>query len=341
MPIPIFRPTVKRKDMGSVLSCIVSDRIGPGEITRELVQGFSHLLGMAGGTTVSHSYLAFSLALESLGLQAGDAVVLSALSPSLHVRVARDKGLIPLLADVDPETGSLDPKAVEKLVARGPKAIVVVHTSGIIADVEALKVFGAQIVEDCSQSLGGKTGEILCGSAGDAVVISMAPEDIVTCGGGAVVLMKSRNAASQMKRIAEASPLYSPLADMNAALGISQLHALDRFITARREIHAAYTQSMMKSRHKFLRQKGEAECVLGAFPVVLADGLKDARQYAMKKNVETIQAFTESAVSRDDMAEFTCPNARSLMLRCLLFPLYPMMGRREVETVQKVLATLP
>ena len=40
MAVPVFRPTVKRKDMGSVLSCIVSDKIGPGEISRDLVSGF-------------------------------------------------------------------------------------------------------------------------------------------------------------------------------------------------------------------------------------------------------------------------------------------------------------
>ena len=46
MAIPVFRPTVKRKDMGSVLSCIVSDKIGPGEISRELVTRAATCLGM-------------------------------------------------------------------------------------------------------------------------------------------------------------------------------------------------------------------------------------------------------------------------------------------------------
>jgi perosamine synthetase len=295
---------------------------------------------------VSHPYLALSLALEAMGMERGDSIAISALSPSLHVRVARDKGLLPLLSDVDPETGSIDPKEAEKLMDRRPKAIVVSHSLGIMADVETIKGFGVPVIEDCSQGLGGRIGETLCGGVGDAAIISLAPEDIVTCGGGAVVLAKGRNATAQLRRIAESTPLYSPLADMNAALGISQIASLDRFIAARRELQSAYTQSLMRSRHKFFRQKSfrpeeEVQCVLSSFPVLLLDGLKEARQYAMKKNVETVQAFGEVAVSRDDMTEFKCPNARSLMLRCLLFPLYPMLGRREAETVQKVLATLP
>jgi perosamine synthetase len=327
--------------MGSVLSCIISDRIGPGEISRELVGKVCHTLGMASGVSVSHPYLALSLAFDALGLAAGDSVVLSALSPALHMRVAKDKGLSVLLADVEGDSGSIDPKEVEKLLSRGPKAVVVHHTLGIIADMDALKAFGVPLVEDCSQALGGKKGEGVCGGIGEVCVLSLAPEDIITCGGGALVLAKSRNTSAQLKRIAEASPLYSPLADMNAALGISQVHALERFIAARREVQAAYAQSLMKSRHKPLVQKGEAENVLCAFPVVLSDGMKDVRQYAMKKGVETEPAFAEAAAARDDAADFPCPNARSLMLRCLMFPLYPMLGRRDVETVQKVLATLP
>jgi perosamine synthetase len=327
--------------MGSVLSCIVSDRIGPGEISRDLASRACHILGMAGGVTVSHPYLALSLAFDALGLCAGEGVVFSALSPALQVRAALDKGLKPLLTDVEQDSGALDPKEIEKLLHQGPKAIVVHHTLGIMADVEALKGFGIPLIEDGSQALGGKGGQGPCGGLAEISVIGLSPEDIITCGGGALVLAKSRNASAQLKRIAEQSPLYAPMADMNAALGISQLQALERFIAARREIQAAYTQSLMKSRHKTLLQKSEAENVLCAFPVILADGMKEARAYAMKKNVETVPAFAEAAVSRDDAEDFACPNARSLMLRSLLFPLYPMLGRRDVETVQKVLATLP
>jgi perosamine synthetase len=320
--------------MGSVLSCIVSDRIGPGEVTRDLVSRMCQYVGMAGGVSVFHPYLALSMAFDSLGLVAGDSVVLSALSPALHVRAAREKGLFPLLADVEPESGSIDPKEVEKLLARNPKALLIHHTLGIVAAMEALKAFGLPVIEDISQGLGGRIGEAICGGSGELAIVSLFPEDIITCGSGALIMAKSRNAAAGLRRLAEQSPLLSPLADMNAALGISQLHALDRFI-------AAYSQSLMKSRHKPLIQKGEVDSVLCAFPVVLADGMKDVRQYALKKGVESVPAFADSAVSRDDAADFSCPNARSLMLRCLLFPLYPMLGRKDVEAVQKVLATMP
>jgi dTDP-4-amino-4,6-dideoxygalactose transaminase len=342
MAIPIFRPTLKRRDMGSVLSCIVSDKLGPGDLARDLVSRVCQTTGTGGGVTVSSPYMGLSLALEALGLIQGDAVVLSALAPALHLRAIHDRGLVPLIADVDPESGCIDPASVGPLAAKGAKALVVHHPLGFVADLEALRGIGLPMVEDASQAFGARLpGGAPCGGGGDLSLLSLDPEGIVTCGGGALVLGRSRQAASGLRRTADASPVYAPLPDLNAALGISQVAALERFLTVRREIGAAYAQSLLKSRHRTLVQKGEAEPVPFSFPVLLADGMKDVRAFAMKKGIETQPAFTECAAAVDEKASEACPHARSLVLRCLLFPLYPMLARRDVETIAKVLAALP
>src|SRR5208337_1780780 len=128
MAVPVFRPTVKRKDMGSVLSCIVSDKLGPGEISRELTSRACHLLGHAGGVSLANCYLAVSAALDALGLSSGDAVILPALAPALWLRVVLDKGMVPLVADVDAESASIDPVQTAALAHKGAKAIMVPHT---------------------------------------------------------------------------------------------------------------------------------------------------------------------------------------------------------------------
>ena len=324
-----------------MLSCIVSDKLGPGEISRELVSRACQALGHVGGVSLCNPYLALSVALDALGLVPRDPVVLSALSPSLWLRVISDKGLVPLVADVEPESGSIDPREVARLVQKGAKGILVHHTLGVITDVEALRANGLLILEDASQGLGGKNGEKPCGSSADLCLVSLAPEDIITCGGGALVLAKSRQLASALRKAMDASPLYSSIADMNAALGITQIAALENFARVRREIAALFAQSLLKSRHKSLVSKLDADNVLSSFPVSLADGMKEARQYALKKNVDTAAAFADCVAALDDGPGSQCANARSLVLRCVLFPLYPMMGKRDVEMVSKVLATLP
>jgi len=327
--------------MGSVLSCIVSDKLGPGEISRDLISRAGQMLGHAGGVSLCNAYLALSVALDALGLAPNDAVILSALSPAIWLRVITDKGLVPLVADVEPESGTLDPQEVVRLMQKGAKAILVHHTLGVMADVEALRAHTVPILEDASQGLGGRFTEKPCGGGADICLISLAPEDIITCGGGALVLARTRQLASALRKVVESSPLYSPLADMNAALGIAQIAALENFVRVRREIAALFSQSLLKSRHKSLISKLDAENVLSSFPVSLVDGMKEARQYALKKNVDTAPAFADTIAALDDGPAAQCAYARSLVLRCVLFPLYPMLGKRDVETITKVLATLP
>jgi dTDP-4-amino-4,6-dideoxygalactose transaminase len=341
MALPVYRPTVKRKDMGSVLSCIVSDKIGPGEISRELASHVAHMLGHAGGVTLANAYLALSVALEALGLSRDDPVILPALAPALWLRVLQDRGLVPLVADVEPASGAIDPQQVALLAQKGARAILVPHTLGLIVDIDALKVHGIPVLEDASQAFGGKAGELLCGSSSDLCLLSLEPESIITCGGGALVVARTRQVASSLRRMQESSPLYSPLADMNAALGIAQLAALESFVAARREIAGVFAQALLKSRHKPLIQGMDADNVLSSFPVALADGMKEVRQYALKKNVDTAPAFAGSIAALEDSPAAHCGNARSLALRCLLFPLYPMLGKRDVEGVCRVLSTLP
>jgi len=342
MAIPIFRPTLKRRDMGSVLSCIVSDRLGPGELARDLVSRLSQATGMGGGVVVASAYAGLSLALEALALAPGDAVALSALTPAVHLRAIRDRGLVPLIADVDPESGCIDAASVGELVTRGAKAFVVHHPLGLVADLEALRSTGLPLIEDVSQALGAHLpGGAPCGSAGDLVLLSLEPEGIVTCGGGAAVLGRTRAAATGLRKAADASPAYAPLPDLNAALGISQAASLERFLAVRREIAGVYLQALLKSRHRPLAQKGDAEPVPFSFPVLLADGVKEVRAFAMKKGIETQPAFAGSAAALEESVAEACPRARSLVLRCLLFPLYPMLARRDVELIAKVLSALP
>ena len=60
--------------------------------------------------------------------------------------------------------------------------------------------------------------------------------------------------------------------------------------------------------------------------------------FARKKGVETLPAF---AGRMDAEADVDCPRAKSLFMSTLLFPLYPTLGKKNVNLAAKVLSTLP
>jgi dTDP-4-amino-4,6-dideoxygalactose transaminase len=80
------------------------------------------------------------------------------------------QGLVPVFADVEPDTLNMDPASVRAAVTPRTKAIVVVHHAGLAADLNALLEIGREngiaVIEDCAQAYGSEYGGELVGRRG-------------------------------------------------------------------------------------------------------------------------------------------------------------------------------
>ncbi len=341
MAISITKPSIKRSDMNAVLSCLVSDTIGPGGIAKKLVGTMAKYFGSAGGAAFREYNRAIGVALNSLNLEPGSRIVISPLSPAVYVSVIEAKGYSILYCDVDPDTGCISAPAIEELMKSNPAAILLHAPLGFIPDIQSLEEYEIPIIEDISHGVGGNTKEHPIGSYGRFTIVSMEADDIITSGGGSVVLARGRQDLSQLRATIE--PLASDcfLSDLNAALGLVQFETLERYIQRRKEIASHYVRAMMHTKHKTLSQNDESENVYYSFPVFLNSGMKEVVQYAKKKKIQTRPAFEGCALDTADLHSSACPHAQSLVLRTLLFPLYPSLGKQNVEYIAKVLSTLP
>jgi dTDP-4-amino-4,6-dideoxygalactose transaminase len=131
------------------------------------------------------------------------------------------------------------------------------------------------------------------------------------------------------------------MTDYNAALGLAQLRDMESAIARRRELSGLFAQSLARTRHRLVPQGGEGECGYWALPVSIASSVKDVMAYAKKKDLDSALAFERSLVGAGAVPEGACPNARSLAMRCLLFPLHQRIGASAAQKIAKVLATLP
>ncbi len=324
--------------MDNVLTCLVSDRIEPGGLGHELAVRAAVYLGLEGGVCYSSYFSALAVAVDALALEPGDRVIISALSPALYLAVLSAKGLVPLVADITPDSGTLSSASAEQLMKHGPKALLLHYTLGYIPDLDALAGLGLPIIEDLSQGLGGNLGTRRCGSYGELTVIALDSSNIVTAGAGGIVLARDRRVLRALR--SHATGNSNLLADLNASLALAQLRDIEKFVSARNDIAQAFSRNLMKSRHKTLLQDREADNVYFSFPVVLSSGMREARQYARRHDVDTEPAFEHSVASTAG-DEFDCSHARRITARCLLFPLYPMLGKKNAETIARVLASLP
>jgi dTDP-4-amino-4,6-dideoxygalactose transaminase len=200
-------------------------------------------------------------------------------------------------------------------------------------------------------------------------VLSLAPEGVITAGTGAAVFVRERRALKALRDAVERQPRDGLLPDLNAALGLAQVRELEAFLKSRRAIAEALAQAVARSRHGRLGAERESSDVPYGFPVLVKEGVKQVRQFAMKKGVETRSAFGDAIIAfgrvpdepaagtvekaeggepaasglaaREVLAEAAAPNAKDLLGRCTLFPLYPTLTKRDVQLIAKVLSALP
>jgi perosamine synthetase len=96
MSIPVFRSYIRRKDMDTVLNCLVTDSVGPGEYLDRFQKYAREALGFDYGFAVRSPIFALGLALDSLALTEGDVVAVPALAPAYYAEVLASRRLKPL-----------------------------------------------------------------------------------------------------------------------------------------------------------------------------------------------------------------------------------------------------
>lgn len=342
MLLPVFKPYIRRADMDSVLSCLISDEIGPGKISKELKSELIRYLGLLDGFLFRDYYRAVTIALDALRLKSGSRIILSPLSPGVYLDVFRVKGIIPLFVDVEADSTRLDKSSIDKILNEGEAdALLLFYPLGTVDDMEYYKNLGIPLIEDISENFGASFNDKKCGTFGKITIFSMEPDKLLTCGGGAAVFSNVDETAEILGNICSAYGNEVFLSDINAALALIQLKHMDENLEKRLQLAEIFKRALDKTEHKTIIAAEGENYVHFSFPVFLNSGMSEAKAYIMKKNIEPYTAFSRTALQLMENREGLCPVASGIIMRTLLLPLYPSLGRKNAEMISRVISTLP
>ncbi|MGH3329226.1 MAG: DegT/DnrJ/EryC1/StrS family aminotransferase [Streptomycetales bacterium] len=157
--------------------------------------GAPAVLGVANGT------LALQLALDLIGIEPGDEVIVPAFMPIMTANAVRQRGGVPVPVDVDIASFCMAPSALEAARTERTKAVIPVHLGGQLADMEAINQWadhiGVAVIQDVAQAHGARWKDRRLGEFGTVATFSFERRKVMTAGEGGAVLLHDRKLYDQ------------------------------------------------------------------------------------------------------------------------------------------------
>jgi len=268
--LPFSRPSISRAAIEEVVACLESGWITTGPRVKKFEQALADYLGGPTVLALSSATAGLHLALLALALKPGDEVITTPMTFAATLNTIVLAGGRPVLVDVEPGTYNMDVTRLAGAITPRTRAIVPVHFAGLPVDLDPLYALaeqhGLRVIEDAAHAIGTEYKGRRVGSFGDTQVFSFHPNKNMTTGEGGAVATRDNALADQIallrfhgmdreawqrfgKTGSQHYEIVAPgfkynMMDIQAALGLHQLPALDGFIARRTALVARYRQRL-------------------------------------------------------------------------------------------------
>lgn len=261
--------------------------------------GTPHCVGVGNGSE------ALELALRALGVVAGDRVATVANAGYYASTAILACGARPLFVEIEERHLNLDPQALEAVLLQRPRALVVTHLYGQLAEIEAIvarcHAADVPVIEDCAQAHGARRGGRMAGSFGALGCFSFYPtKNLGALGDGGAVVTRDSALAERVRQLRQygwgdkysvelSGGRNSRLDEMQAAVLNVELPLLDDRNARRRQIAAQYKAGL---NHPAIRplQRGSDDDVVHLY-VVCCEERDRLQQHLASRGVQSAVHF--------------------------------------------------
>jgi perosamine synthetase len=161
--------------------------------------------GIKHAVSVNSATSGLFAAVGALRLGYGDEVIVSPYTMTACALAPMIYGAIPVFADIDPETGCLDPDSIQERITSRTRGILVVHQFGFPADMDRIMALARKhnlsVIEDCAQAHGAKYKGRYVGTIGDIGVYSLNVNKTIQVGEGGVCITNNSDLAYRLQLI--------------------------------------------------------------------------------------------------------------------------------------------
>ncbi|MFQ5965717.1 MAG: DegT/DnrJ/EryC1/StrS family aminotransferase [Candidatus Scalinduaceae bacterium] len=279
--IPFALPLIEEDEKREVLEVLESGWITTGLKVKQFEQEFSSFIGSKHAIAVNSCTAALHLALEAIGIQEGDEVIIPSMTFAATAEVIRYFNARPVIVDIDPHSMNIDPVKIEDILlgckelgvsrknSSRVKAIIPVHFAGLSCDMDAIieiaNRYNLKVIEDAAHSFPTTYNGRMVGTIGDITCFSFYATKTITTGEGGMITTDNDEYTERMqimslhgishdawKRYSSEGSWYyeivAPgfkynLTDIAAAIGLVQLKKAVSMCNRRKKIASIYNEA--------------------------------------------------------------------------------------------------
>ena len=381
MFIPYGKQNINQADVDAVVDVLKSDFLTQGPQVPAFEKSVAQLVGAQYALAVNSATSALHIACLALGLGKGDVLWTSPITFVASSNCALYCGADVDFVDVDSQTYNMSISALKLKLEQAkkdnklPKIVVPVHLCGQpcdMAEIYALsQEYGFKIIEDASHAIGGKYQGTYVGAGqySDITIFSFHPVKIVTTAEGGMALTNDAKLAQKMDLLRShgvtrnqdlmskepEGPWYYQQVDLGfnyrmtelqAALGISQMHRLEQFVAKRHDIAKVYNQILQNLPVVLPYQLSETYSGLHLYVIRLKlDEISKTRKEVFELlrekgigvNVHYIPVHTQPYYENLGFKQGDFPEAESYYASAISLPMYPDLTQPQIDYIYQSL----
>ncbi len=363
--IPYGRQSINEDDIKAVEEVLKSDFLTTGPKIAEFERKFADYVGAKYAVAVSNGTAALHIACMAAGIGKGDEVITTPITFAASANCALYCGATPVFADIDPVTYNISPESVESHVTERTKAIIPVHYTGQTCDMDAIHKIADKynliVIEDAAHAVGAEYKGKKIGSLSDMTEFSFHPVKHITCGEGGIVttnredlyeklkLFRTHGITREEKFLHKVDgPWYYEqidlgynyrITDIQAALGISQLGRIDKFLEKRKKIAAKYDEAFRDFNGIEIPKQAEySNSAYHLYVIKVDKSIRKAlfeylRANNIGVNVHYIPVYTFPYYREHGYENVKCENAEKLYESIISIPIYYDLSDEEQDYV--------
>jgi perosamine synthetase len=259
-PIAMSAPDLDDSDESAVRAALRSGVLGLGPFAEEFEHLAAEVAGVSHGIAVSSGTAALHLMIHALGLGRGDEVLVPSFTFAASANAFIYEGAEPVFIDIEPDTYNLDPAELSARRTPRTKAAMVVDVFGHPADWDAIGSAGKGLIliDDCCEAIGATHRGTPLGSFGVGGCFAFYPNKQMTTGEGGMIVTDDASLAAICRSLRnqgrgemgswlqhERLGFNYRMDELSAALGVSQIHRLNGFLTKRAKVAQMYTERLV------------------------------------------------------------------------------------------------